>query len=135
MPIRNGVDQAIERPLSLAALKLCWMEEPTNPDDSQGHARIRRALASVRIATGEHCHNSVMLKQLLQAEATIRISARVRLGRAGRRDSTCPVLEAHGTIRRAAVLARKVGSTSADGTVNLGGRKTQGLDNGLLSHG
>jgi L-fuconate dehydratase len=45
------------------------MEEPTSPDDILGHARIRREVPSVRIATGEHCHNRVMFKQLLQAQA------------------------------------------------------------------
>jgi L-fuconate dehydratase len=44
------------------------MEEPTNPDDILGHARIRRE-TDVRIATGEHCHNAVMFKQLMQANA------------------------------------------------------------------
>ena len=44
------------------------MEEPTSPDDILGHARIRRE-TNTRIATGEHCHNAVMFKQLLQAEA------------------------------------------------------------------
>jgi L-fuconate dehydratase len=45
------------------------MEEPTNPDDILGHARIRREASPTRIATGEHCQNRVMFKQLLQAEA------------------------------------------------------------------
>ncbi len=62
-----GVVQAIERTLQLAELKPWWMEEPTSPDDILGHARIRREAAPTRIATGEHCHNAVMFKQLLQA--------------------------------------------------------------------
>jgi L-fuconate dehydratase len=45
------------------------MEEPTSPDDILGHARIRREVAPVRLATGEHCQNSVMFKQLFQAGA------------------------------------------------------------------
>ena len=45
------------------------MEEPTSPDDILGHARIRREVAPIRIATGEHCHNRVMFKQLMQAGA------------------------------------------------------------------
>jgi L-fuconate dehydratase len=45
------------------------MEEPTSPDDILGHARIRRAVSPVRIATGEHCHNRVMFKQFMQAGA------------------------------------------------------------------
>jgi L-fuconate dehydratase len=62
-----GVEQAIERTLQLAELKPWWMEEPTSPDDILGHARIRREAAPTRIATGEHCQNAVMFKQLLQA--------------------------------------------------------------------
>ena len=64
-----GVEEAIERTRSLAELQPWWMEEPTNPDDVLGHARIRREVKPVRIATGEHCHSKVMFKQFLQAEA------------------------------------------------------------------
>jgi L-fuconate dehydratase len=64
-----GVLEAIDRTRSLAELKPWWMEEPTSPDDILGHARIRREVAPIRIATGEHCHNRVMFKQLLQANA------------------------------------------------------------------
>lgn len=64
-----GVPEAIERTSQLAELKPWWMEEPTNPDDILGHAHIRREVPSVRIATGEHCHNRVMFKQFLQADA------------------------------------------------------------------
>jgi L-fuconate dehydratase len=64
-----GVEEAIQRTLQLGELKPWWMEEPTSPDDILGHARIRRDAAPTRIATGEHCHNSVMFKQLFQAGA------------------------------------------------------------------
>ena len=64
-----GVLEAIDRTHQLAELKPWWMEEPTSPDDILGHARIRREVAPIRIATGEHCHNKVMFKQLLQAGA------------------------------------------------------------------
>lgn len=64
-----GVLEAIDRTSQLAELKPWWMEEPTNPDDILGHARIRREVPSVRVATGEHCHNRVMFKQFLQADA------------------------------------------------------------------
>jgi len=64
-----GVLEAIERTRALAVLNPWWMEEPTNPDDILGHARIRREAAPVRIATGEHCHNRVMFKQFMQARA------------------------------------------------------------------
>ncbi len=63
-----GVREAISRTNQLAEVRPWWMEEPTNPDDILGHARIRRE-TSVRIATGEHCHNAVMFKQLMQAGA------------------------------------------------------------------
>ena len=64
-----GVLEAIECTRSLGSLEPWWMEEPTNPDDILGHARIRREVAPIRIATGEHCHNRVMFKQLMQAGA------------------------------------------------------------------
>ncbi|GAC1432180.1 MAG: L-fuconate dehydratase [Acidobacteriaceae bacterium] len=64
-----GVDEAIHRTRMLGEANPWWMEEPTNPDDILGHARIRREVAPIRIATGEHCHNRVMFKQLLQAGA------------------------------------------------------------------
>jgi L-fuconate dehydratase len=64
-----GVEEAIRRTLQLGEVRPWWMEEPTNPDDILGHARIRREAAPTRIATGEHCHNSVMFKQLFQAKA------------------------------------------------------------------
>jgi L-fuconate dehydratase len=64
---RWGVEEAIARTKELAEVEPWWMEEPTSPDDILGHARIRREAAPTRIATGEHCHNSVMFKQLLQA--------------------------------------------------------------------
>jgi L-fuconate dehydratase len=46
-----------------------WIEEPTSPDDVLGHAAIARAIAPIKVATGEHCHNRIIFKQLLQAEA------------------------------------------------------------------
>ncbi|MDP9038232.1 MAG: fuconate dehydratase [Acidobacteriota bacterium] len=64
-----GVEEAILRTRMLGAADPWWMEEPTNPDDILGHARIRREVSPIRIATGEHCHNRVMFKQLLQAGA------------------------------------------------------------------
>ena len=65
---RWGVKEAICRTRELAEFAPWWMEEPTSPDDILGHARIRRE-SGVRIATGEHCQNRVMFKQLLQAQA------------------------------------------------------------------
>ncbi|MFF2040858.1 enolase C-terminal domain-like protein [Kitasatospora sp. NPDC058170] len=64
-----GVGQAIDLMEGLKEFAPYWIEEPTSPDDILGHARIRAAVAPVKVATGEHCHNQVMFKQLLQAGA------------------------------------------------------------------
>jgi L-fuconate dehydratase len=61
------VEEAIAATRRLAEFDPWWMEEPTSPDDILGHARIAREVAPVRIATGEHCHNRTMFKQLMQA--------------------------------------------------------------------
>jgi L-fuconate dehydratase len=68
---RWDVPQAIEWVRSLAHLSPLWIEEPTSPDDVLGHAAIARALdpLGIGVATGEHCQNRVIFKQLLQAEA------------------------------------------------------------------
>jgi len=63
------VEQAIEWMNDLAEFKPLWIEEPTSPDDILGHAEIRRAIGPIGVATGEHCHNRVMFKQYLQANA------------------------------------------------------------------
>jgi L-fuconate dehydratase len=63
------VDEAIARMRHLEPFDLRWIEEPTSPDDVLGHAAIRRAVAPVGVATGEHAANRVVFKQLMQAEA------------------------------------------------------------------
>jgi L-fuconate dehydratase len=63
------VSQAIGWMRVLARFEPWWIEEPTSPDDVLGHAVIARAVAPIGVATGEHCHNRVMFKQLLQANA------------------------------------------------------------------
>ncbi len=64
-----GVEETIANMKRLAQFNPWWIEEPTSPDDILGHARIARELAPIKVATGEHCHNAVMFKQLLQADA------------------------------------------------------------------
>ncbi|KOV83171.1 enolase C-terminal domain-like protein [Nocardia sp. NRRL S-836] len=64
-----GVRQAIDWMAELTPYDPYWIEEPTSPDDVLGHATIRRAVAPVKVATGEHTHNQVMFKQLLQLDA------------------------------------------------------------------
>jgi L-fuconate dehydratase len=66
---RWDVDVAVEWMRRLAPWDPYWIEEPTSPDDILGHARIRREVAPIRVATGEHAANRVVFKQLLQAEA------------------------------------------------------------------
>ncbi len=68
---RWDVGQAISWTTSLAEYRPLWIEEPTSPDDVLGHAAIARALAplGIGVATGEHCQNRVIFKQLLQAGA------------------------------------------------------------------
>ncbi|MFI5908398.1 enolase C-terminal domain-like protein [Dactylosporangium sp. NPDC051541] len=64
-----GVPDAIRWMRELSRFDPYWIEEPTSPDDVLGHATVRRALAPIKVATGEHVHNAVMFKQLLQAGA------------------------------------------------------------------
>jgi L-fuconate dehydratase len=64
-----GVDEAIARMGVLREFDPWWIEEPTSPDDVLGHARIRREISPIRVATGEHVMNRVIFKQLFQAEA------------------------------------------------------------------
>ncbi len=63
------VSEAIRCMGALAEFRPHWIEEPTSPDDVLGHATIARAIAPIGVATGEHCQNRVMFKQLLQAGA------------------------------------------------------------------
>jgi L-fuconate dehydratase len=65
------VPQAIAWMKRLAEFKPWWIEEPTSPDEVLGHAAIAQALEplGIGVATGEHCQNRVMFKQLMQAGA------------------------------------------------------------------
>jgi L-fuconate dehydratase len=66
---RWDVPEAIDWVKKLAFCKPLWIEEPTSPDDILGHAEIAVELRKhgIGVATGEHCHNRVMFKQLLQS--------------------------------------------------------------------
>jgi L-fuconate dehydratase len=66
---RWDVGVAIAWMARLAEFDPYWIEEPTSPDDILGHAAIARAVAPIRVATGEHVHNRIMFKQLLQAKS------------------------------------------------------------------
>jgi len=63
------VHEAIENMKTLAQFRPWWIEEPTSPDDVIGHAAIAKAVAPIHVATGEHCQNRVVFKQLMQAGA------------------------------------------------------------------
>lgn len=62
-----GVGQAVDWMRALAPFDPYWIEEPTSPDEILGHATIRAAVAPIKVASGEHLHNQVMVKQMLQA--------------------------------------------------------------------
>eukprot|EP00794_Sanderia_malayensis_P004719 gene4719-5342_t len=68
---RWDVGAAVERMSELKQFKPLWIEEPTSPDDVLGHATIAASLkdAAVGVATGEHCQNRVIFKQLMQSKA------------------------------------------------------------------
>ena len=63
------VGEAIENMQKLALYKPHWIEEPTSPDDILGHATIAKAIHPIKVATGEHCQNRVIFKQLMQVGA------------------------------------------------------------------
>jgi L-fuconate dehydratase len=63
------IEQAIDWVRALDFADPYWIEEPVSPDDILGHARVRKGVSPVRVATGEHCHNRIMFKQFLQADA------------------------------------------------------------------
>jgi L-fuconate dehydratase len=54
----------------LAQFQPWWIEEPTSPDDVLGHGAIARALnpLGIGVATGEHCQNRILFKQLMQSQ-------------------------------------------------------------------
>ncbi len=54
-----GVNEAIAWMKQLAEFKPHFIEEPTSPDDVLGHATIAKAIAPIKVATGEMCQNRV----------------------------------------------------------------------------
>jgi L-fuconate dehydratase len=63
------VDEAVRNVNMLAEFKPWWIEEPTSPDDVLGHKAIREAIKPIKVATGEHCQNRVIFKQLITSGA------------------------------------------------------------------
>jgi L-fuconate dehydratase len=66
---RWDVADAIDWMRQLAPFDPWWIEEPTSPDDVLGHAAIAKAIAPIKVATGEHMQNRIVAKQLFQARA------------------------------------------------------------------
>ena len=63
------VDEAIAHVRALAFARPWFIEEPTSPDDVEGHRRIREAVAPVKVASGEMCQNRVVFKQFIMRQA------------------------------------------------------------------
>lgn len=63
------IDQAIRHLGALAFADPWFIEEPTSPDDVEGHRQIREAVAPMRVATGEMCQNRVVFKQFIMRGA------------------------------------------------------------------
>jgi L-alanine-DL-glutamate epimerase-like enolase superfamily enzyme len=58
--------QAIRAARALAPYDIYWLEEPTSPDDVEGHARIARE-GGLPIATGENMHTLYEFQKLIAA--------------------------------------------------------------------
>lgn len=63
------VDEAIAWVRDLSFVKPWFIEEPTSPDDVEGHRKIREGVAPVKVATGEMCQNRIIFKQLIMRGA------------------------------------------------------------------
>ncbi len=66
---RWEVPEAIADIGRLARHGLYWAEEPVSAVDVLGHLEVARAVAPVRVATGEHVANRVVFKQMLASGA------------------------------------------------------------------
>ena len=63
------VDEAVDWLKDLAFAKPWFIEEPTSPDDIEGHRVIRESVAPMQVATGEMCQNRIMFKQFIMRGA------------------------------------------------------------------
>lgn len=63
------VSEAIARVNDLAFAKPRFIEEPTSPDDVEGHRAIREGVKPVQVATGEMCQNRIVFKQFIMRHA------------------------------------------------------------------
>lgn len=63
------VGQAIEWVNALKRFNPFFIEEPTSPDDVEGHRAIRQGVAPIKVATGEMCQNRILFKQFIMRGA------------------------------------------------------------------
>jgi len=63
------VDEAIRWVKALSFARPWFIEEPTSPDDIEGHRKIREGVLPVKVATGEMCQNRIIFKQLMMRDA------------------------------------------------------------------
>ncbi len=63
------VEGAIPWVKALAFANPWFIEEPTSPDDIEGHRKIRENIGAVKVATGEMCQNRIMFKQFIMRGA------------------------------------------------------------------
>jgi len=59
------VGQAVDWVNELKRFNPYFIEEPTSPDDVEGHRKIREGIAPVKVATGEMCQNRILFKQFI----------------------------------------------------------------------
>jgi L-alanine-DL-glutamate epimerase-like enolase superfamily enzyme len=64
--MRWRVDQAVQAAQALREYRLVWLEEPTIPDDVEGHVKIMRE-GGVAIATGENLHSIYEFQHIMAA--------------------------------------------------------------------
>ncbi len=63
------VPQALHVCEAIRNLNPYWIEEPTHPDDVEGHVKLARRLAPMRLALGEHVPNRVLFRNFMARSA------------------------------------------------------------------
>lgn len=63
------VSEAIDWVNTLSFAKPWFIEEPTSPDDVEGHRAIKEGINPVKVATGEMCQNRILFKQFIMRGA------------------------------------------------------------------
>jgi L-fuconate dehydratase len=66
---RWEVPEAIRHGTELAEFGPLWIEDPTDPHDTAGHARIRAALSPLGVATGGSCDSGLAVRRMVEAGA------------------------------------------------------------------